>query len=161
MIKIKFLVIGSLKEKYFKDMQNEYLKRLQRYCDIEIKEFKEIPFDSNKLNTDLIESIKSNESKDILNLIKKDDILILLDLHGNELDSIKFSNILNNYISSLRGNIIIVIGGPLGVSKELILRSNLRLKLTNLTFTHQFCRIITLEQIYRAFKIINHESYHY
>ena len=59
MIKIKFLVIGSLKEKYFKDMQNEYLKRLQRYCDIEIKEFKEIPFDSNKLNTDLIESIKS------------------------------------------------------------------------------------------------------
>ena len=161
MIKIKFLVIGSLKEKYFKDMQNEYLKRLQRYCDIEIKEFKEIPFDSNKLNTDLIESIKSNESKDILNLIKKDDILILLDLHGNELDSIKFSNILNNYISSLRGNIIIVIGGSLGVSKELILRSNLRLKLSNLTFTHQFCRIITLEQIYRAFKIINHESYHY
>ena len=161
MIKIKFIVIGSLKEDYLVKMEKEYLKRLSKYASVNITEFKETPFEANKLTKETINKIVSLEDKKILEKINKEDVLILLDLKGKSLTSEEFSFKLNDYISNLRGGIVISIGGPLGVSEELRNRANLRLKLSDLTFTHQFTRILILEQLYRAFKIINHENYHY
>lgn len=161
MIKIKFIVIGSLKEDYLVKMEKEYLKRLSKYASVNITEFKETPFEANKLTKETINKIVSLEDKKILEKINKEDVLILLDLKGKSLTSEEFSFKLNDYISNLRGDIVISIGGPLGVSEALRNRANLRLKLSDLTFTHQITRILILEQLYRAFKIINHENYHY
>ena len=134
MINIKLVVVGKLKEKFHKDEINEYLKRLSRYSKVNI--------------------IEVEEEK-----IKEDEFVFLLDLHGKEISSEDFAQKLND-LSLNYSTITFVIGGSLGVSDELRKRSNFKLKLSPMTFTHQMTRIIILEQIYRAFKIKNNETYH-
>ena len=160
MIKINLLVIGSLKEEYLKNMSNEYIKRLSKFANLNIIEFKELELPKN-LNSNNIDLLLEKENEQILKLIKKEDYLLLLDLHGKSLTSENFANLIDKTISNLRGSLIIAIGGTLGVSKSLVNRANFRLKLSDLTFTHQFSRVIILEQLYRAFKIINNEAYHH
>ena len=160
MIKINFFCIGTLKEKYLQEMSKEYLKRLSKFAKVEIKEFKEVPF-KEKLNDEIISQVKTKEGTPILGQIKNEDYVILLDLHGKTFSSEEFACKFLNITSNLRGNIDVVIGGALGVSDELVERADLRFKISDLTFTHQFTRIITLEQIYRAFKINNNEQYHH
>ncbi len=160
MIKINLLVIGSLKEEYLKNMSNEYIKRLSKFANLNIIEFKELELPKN-LNSNNIDLLLEKEDEQILKLIKKEDYLLLLDLHGKSLTSENFANLIDKTISNLRGSLIIAIGGTLGVSKSLVNRANFRLKLSDLTFTHQFSRVIILEQLYRAFKIINNEAYHH
>ncbi|HBS10187.1 MAG TPA: 23S rRNA (pseudouridine(1915)-N(3))-methyltransferase RlmH, partial [Firmicutes bacterium] len=160
MIKINLLVIGSLKEEYLKNMSNEYIKRLSKFTNLNIIEFKELELPKN-LNSNNIDLLLEKEDEQILKLIKKEDYLLLLDLHGKSLTSENFANLIDKTISNLRGSLIIAIGGTLGVSKSLVNRANFRLKLSDLTFTHQFSRVIILEQLYRAFKIINNEAYHH
>jgi len=160
MIKINLLVIGSLKEEYLKNMSNEYIKRLSKFTNLNIIEFKELELPKN-LNSNNIDLLLEKENEQILKLIKKEDYLLLLDLHGKSLTSENFANLIDKTISNLRGSLIIAIGGTLGVSKSLVNRANFRLKLSDLTFTHQFSRVIILEQLYRAFKIINNEAYHH
>lgn len=156
MIKIKIYCVGNLKENYLKEMSAEYLKRLQKFAKISIFEFKEMNFLNNNL-----EDFLENEDKKILENLSKDDYVFLLDLHGKELDSIAFSNKVNEVIGVLRGDIAFVIGGTYGVSNSLRKRANFALKLSELTFTHQMTRVILLEQLYRSFKIINNEEYHH
>lgn len=160
MIKINLLVIGSLKEEYLKNMSNEYIKRLSKFANLNIIEFKELELPKN-LNSNNVDLLLEKEDEQILKLIKKEDYLLLLDLHGKSLTSENFANLIDKTISNLRGSLIIAIGGTLGVSKSLVNRANFRLKLSDLTFTHQFSRVIILEQLYRAFKIINNEAYHH
>ena len=140
MINIKLVVVGKLKEKFHKDEINEYLKRLSRYSKISIIEVEE-------------EKIKDNAS------IKENEFVFLLDLHGKEITSEDFAKKLDD-LSLNYSTITFVIGGSLGVSDELRKRSNFKLKLSPMTFTHQMTRIIILEQIYRSFKINNNETYH-
>ena len=160
MIKIKFLVVGNLKEEYLRKMSDEYLKRLSKFASINIIEFKELelPKDLNEIN---IQKHLEKEDEPIIKSIKNEDYLILLDLHGKSVSSEAFADIISVAINTLRGNLIIAIGGTLGISKALLNRANFRLKISDLTFTHQFCRVIALEQLYRAFKINNHEAYHH
>lgn len=160
MIKIKFLVVGNLKEEYLRKMSDEYLKRLSKFASINIIEFKELelPKDLNEIN---IQKHLEKEDEPIIKSIKNEDYLILLDLHGKSVSSEAFADIISVAIKTLRGNLIIAIGGTLGISKALLNRANFRLKISDLTFTHQFCRVIALEQLYRAFKINNHEAYHH
>ena len=160
MIKIKFLVVGNLKEEYLRKMSDEYLKRLSKFASINIVEFKELelPKDLNESN---MQKHLEKEDEPIIKSIKNEDYLVLLDLHGKSVSSEAFADIISEAIKTLRGNLIIVIGGTLGISKALLNRANFRLKISDLTFTHQFCRVIALEQLYRAFKINNHEAYHH
>lgn len=160
MIKIKFLVVGNLKEEYLRKMSDEYLKRLSKFASINIIEFKELelPKDLNEIN---IQKHLEKEDEPIIKSIKNEDYLVLLDLHGKSVSSEAFADIISVAIKTLRGNLIIAIGGTLGISKALLNRANFRLKISDLTFTHQFCRVIALEQLYRAFKINNHEAYHH
>ena len=158
MIKIKILCIGNLKENYLLAMQNEYLKRLTNYAKVEIKEEKEEK--SNDVNDSIITQILNKEGERLLKKIDDNDYVILLDLHGKEMDSIQFANLIDRNMTNGYSSFCFVIGGSYGVSEDLRKRANTKLCLSPMTFTHQFTRIIILEQIYRAFKINNNEVYH-
>lgn len=160
MIRINIYTIGTLKEKYLKEMSLEFLKRLQKFTKISVLEFEEL--DINRLNSyKNVNDFLEKEDKIILSKIKPNDYLILLDLHGRSLSSEDFTKMLEDVSSTLRGDLNFVIGGTLGVSNSLRERANFSFKISDLTFTHQMTRVILLEQIYRAFKIINHEAYHH
>mgnify|MGYP003282091916 CR=1 FL=1 len=158
MVNIKLIAVGKIKEDYLKNEINEYLKRLSRYTKISIIEVDDEKIINNSsLKED--EKVKENEGKRLLKQIKEKDFVLLIDLHGQELDSIEFSNKFLQ-ITNTNSNIDIVIAGSLGSSNDVIERANYRLCLSKMTFTHQMTRAIVLEQIYRAFKIINNETYH-
>ena len=149
---IKIVCVGKIKEKYFKEAISEYEKRLSKYTKLEIIEV--IDFDRNSK-----EEVKRLEGELILKNIKDKDYVITLDISGNKLSSISLATKLDN-ILSMNSNITFVIGGSYGICEEVKKRSNYSLSFSNLTFPHQLFRVILLEQIYRAFKIINNESYH-
>ena len=158
MINIKLVVVGKLKEKFHKDEINEYLKRLSRYSKVNIIEVEE---EKIKDNSSLKENeiILTKEGNNVLKQIKENEFVFLLDLHGKEISSEEFAAKINK-LSLDYSTVTFVIGGSLGVSNDLRKRSNFKLKLSPMTFTHQMTRIIILEQIYRAFKINNNEVYH-
>ena len=156
MIKIRLVMVGTLKEKFLKDAINEYLKRLSRFAKVEIVELEE-----SKIQSKSEEQIKKEEGERILKRIKESDYLILLDLKGEMLSSEEFSTKLKNLIDKGVSPLTFVIGGTLGLSEEVRKRANLSISISRMTFTHQMCRVILLEQIYRAFKIINNEEYHH
>ena len=156
MIKIKLVTVGTLKEKFLKDAINEYLKRLSRFAKVEIVELEE-----SKIQSKSEEQIKKEEGERILKRIKESDYLILLDLKGEMLSSEELSTKLKNLIDKGVSPLTFVIGGTLGLSEEVRKRANLSISISRMTFTHQMCRVILLEQIYRAFKIINNEEYHH
>ena len=159
MLNIKLVVVGKLKEKCHKDEVDEYLKRLSRYAKVSIIEVEE---EKIKDNSSLKENqmILVKEGNNVLRNIKDNEYMFLLDLHGKEISSEEFASKMKDLPVNNYSTISFVIGGSLGVSDELRARSNFKLKLSPMTFTHQMTRIIILEQIYRAFKINSNETYH-
>ena len=156
---IKIICIGKIKEDYLKDGINEYLKRLSRYTKIEIIELKDIPLKDNMSEMEE-EKAKEEESSLIESRLKDSDYLIALDRMGKELSSIELSKKIDNTLSSVNKDIVFMIGGSLGLSKELLNKSDLVISFSKLTFPHQLFRLILLEQIYRSFKIMKNETYH-
>lgn len=156
---IKIICVGKIKEKYFISAIEEYKKRLSAYATVE---FIEVPDEKIPLNASLKdeENIKKKEGDRVLSKIKDHDFVILLDVYGKEIDSVSFSNYLNNKMIQGNSSFTFVIGGSLGLSLSLRERANEKISLSKMTFTHQFCRVILLEQIYRAFKIMRGETYH-
>lgn len=150
---INLIVVGKLKEKSMQELSDEYLKRIQPYHKLKIIELKD--FSTNGK----LDSIKK-ESELILKAIKPQDYVIVLDLEGKDIDSVTLSNKIDGIFLNNSSNITFIIGGSMGLSEEVKQRANYKWKLSNLTFTHQFARIIALEQIYRAFKILSNEPYH-
>ena len=146
---IKIICVSKIKEKFYVDAINEYKKRLSKYTKLEIIETPDYNFDEEKT--------KLEEGKNILSKIKDTDFVVTLEINGNMLSSNELSEFINKNITK---NIVFVIGGSLGLSEEVLKRSNYSLSFSKLTFPHQLFRIILLEQIYRSFKIINNESYH-
>ena len=158
-MKVKIICVGKLKEKYLVAGIAEYLKRMQAYCKVEVYEVSDesIP-DNCSLANEMI--IKSKEGKKILDKIKQDDYVVLLDVAGKEIDSIMLAKQMENCMISGKSTIDFVIGGSLGHGQEIIERANFRLSFSKMTFPHQLMRLILVEQIYRAFKIMKNESYH-
>lgn len=156
---IKLITCGKLKEKWMKMACDEYCKRIKGYERLELFEVadEKTPDQASAAQN---EKIKIIEGERILSLIKPNDFVILLDLQGETKDSVGFANFLDTQYTYGNSNITFVIGGSLGVSKELIQRANFRWKLSDQTFPHQLCKIIVLEQIYRSFKILKNEPYH-
>ena len=157
MVNIKIIAVGKIKESFHKEEINELSKRLSKYCKLQI-----IEVDEYKLKDESAKSIQltlEKEGESLVKHIKKDDYVFLLDLHGKEISSEKFSSQMDNLISQGK-SITFIIGGSYGLSDVVRSNSNYLLKLSDMTFTHQMTRILILEQIYRAFKIINKESYH-
>lgn len=156
MVKIKLVAVGTIKEKFHKDTITEYVKRLSRFAKIEIIEVEE-----TKIQNKSEEQVKKEEGERLLKRVGSEDFVILLDLHGKFITSEEFADKINDLISKGVSPITFVIGGTLGLSDEVRKRANFALAISKMTFTHQMCRGILFEQIYRAFKIINHEEYHH
>ena len=158
MLSINIICIGKIKEKFFKDAINEYSKRLSKYCKLNILELpdEKIP---EKTNLNIENDIKSKECNNIINHIKKDSYIICLDLKGKELTSEELSKNIEN-ISMQSSQITFIIGGSLGLNEKLLNLANQSICFSKMTFPHQLIRIFLLEQLFRAFKISNGETYH-
>lgn len=156
MMKIKIVSVGSIKEKFLKDAISEYLKRLTRFAKIEI-----IEVDETKIQNKSEEQVKKEEGERLLKRIVQDEFVFLLDLKGELISSEVLAQKINDLINKGISPLTFVIGGTLGLSEEVRKRANINLSISKMTFTHQMCRMIILEQIYRAFKIINNEEYHH
>lgn len=155
---ITLLCIGKNKEKALCQLENEYVKRIQPFSKlqvIEVKDESNVHMERDKE----AELIKEKEGKHVLEKIRPQDFVILLDLHGKMSDSISFSNQLESWFMK-SSDLVFVIAGSLGPSSDLVKRADYRWKLSDLTFTHLMTRILVLEQIYRAFMIQNGRSYH-
>ena len=157
-MKIKIYCIGKIKEQYLKDGINEYTKRILPYSNIEIIEVQDSKVKDNPNSSD-IEKAKNEEGEKVLKLIKN-DYLIGLDLNKKEPTSEEFAEFLHSKLVKGGSNISFVIGGSYGLCDSLKQRCNSFISLSKLTFLHQMTRLILLEQIYRAFKILNNETYH-
>ena len=155
---IKIYAIGKIKD-FYKSGVDEYVKRISGYSKIEIIEVKDDSL-SEKPSQSEINKAKDNEGKRVLSLVKNNEFLIGLDLQKREFNSEEFAKFLNDSLITNGANISFVIGGSYGLSDELKKRVNTSITLSKLTFPHQLARLVLLEQIYRAFKIINNEPYH-
>lgn len=156
---IRIIGCGKIKEKWMRDGLAEYVKRIGAYDKLEVLEVADEKTPDNNSEAEN-EMVKYKEGQRILKLIKEDDYVILLDLAGKTMDSEKLSFCIEQLYVKGKSRIDFVIGGSLGVSKELIQRADFRWKLSDNTFPHQLCRIIVTEQIYRAFRIMHNEPYH-
>ena len=156
---IQIICIGKLKEKYWTDAVAEYMKRLGRYCNIEIVELKEAKLPANASEADE-ENVKIEEGHSILKSIKDDTYVITLEILGKQLTSPELADKIEELSLTGRSNVAFVIGGSLGLSAEVSKRADYKLSFSKMTFPHQMMRVILLEQIYRSFKIIKNETYH-
>lgn len=152
---IQIIAVGKLKEKATKQLVDEYLKRLQPYCKTEILEVNDEPNDSLPEK-----SVKEIEGERIIKAIRKGSYVILLELTGKQMDSISLAKKLSDTFTYQSSDITFIIGGSLGVSEAVKEQADFMWKLSELTFPHNLVRIMLVEQIYRAFKINNHEPYH-
>ena len=149
---IKIICVGKIKEKFFKEALEEYQKRLSKYTKIKIIEVEDINLDNEEI-------IKQKEKEQILKHIEKKDYIITLEIEGKQLSSIELSKKIED-LEITNPNITFIIGGSYGLANEIKNMSNMKLSFSKLTFPHQLFRVILLEQIYRAYKIKNNESYH-
>lgn len=149
---IKIICVGKIKEKFFREAIEEYKKRLTKYTKINIIEVEDI-------NINNAELIKQKESEQILKYIDKKDYIITLEIEEKQLSSEELSKKIEE-IEIINSNITFIIGGSYGLANEIKKISNFKLSFSKLTFPHQLFRVILLEQIYRAYKIKNNESYH-
>ena len=149
---IKIITVGTLKEKYLQEAIKEYSKRLQKYTNLEIIEVK----DEGVVEPQKAIEIESSRIEKHLN---NKDYVITLEIEGKEYSSPEFAEKIRNTLIE-NSNITFIIGGSYGLSDSIKERSNMHLSFSKMTFPHQLFRVILLEQIYRAYKINNNESYH-
>ena len=157
-MKIKLLCVGKVKEKYFTDAINEYVKRLSKFTTVEIVE---VPDEMTKDKASEAENLTvlKKEGDRLLSKIKDSDYVVTLEIEGKKLSSIGLADKISD-ICFKASTICLVIGGSLGLDTRVKQRSDFHLSFSDLTFPHQLMRVIVLEQLYRAFKIINNEPYH-
>ena len=156
---INIICIGKLKEKYWQEAVREYSKRLGSYCSLQIIELKESLLRANASAADE-EAVKLAEGREILKKIREGDYVISLEIKGKSFSSEHLAEHLEHLAIDGRSTVDFVIGGSLGLSAEVSRRAGLKLSFSAMTFPHQMMRVILLEQIYRSFKIIRHETYH-
>ena len=159
MLHIDIVCVGKIRENYLKDAIAEYSKRLSKYCVLTITELPDEKLPT-KLNNNLENEIKQKESNLILSHIKRDSYVIALDLKGKMYSSTEFSNKIQN-LSNVTSSISFLIGGTLGMTDELLKNCKELVCFSKMTFPHQLIRVFLLEQLFRAFKIANGETYHH
>lgn len=160
MLNINIICIGKIKENYLKDAISEYSKRLSKFCNLNIIELSDEKLPS-KLNDSIINEIKTKECNKIIQNIKKDSYVICLDLKGKQFSSEEFSGKIDNIALNFNSSITFIIGGTLGLNEEILSLSSEKICFSKMTFPHQLIRVFLLEQLFRAFKISNNETYHW
>ena len=156
-MKINIIAVGKIKEKYLKDAIDEYKKRLSKFCTLNIIEVNEsVAKVENDAN---IKKSLEDEAQSIISKLKN-EYVIALDIEGKEYSTVEISEKIKEITLKGASEISFIIGGSYGLDNSIKKRADLRLSFSRLTFPHQLFRVILLEQIYRAFKIINNEPYH-
>ena len=158
-MKITLITVGMIKEKYLKDAIAEYSKRLSRYCKLEIVEVADEKTPDNASDT-VEDAIRDKEGERILKYIKEDAFVITLEIAGKMLTSEEMAEKIEKLGVQGTSHIIFIIGGSIGLGREILKRSDYALSFSKMTFPHQLMRVILLEHIYRSYRIINHEPYH-
>lgn len=159
MLKITVLSVGKIKEKFYTEAVKEYSKRLGGYSKLDIVEVKDV---STKEGCSEAEKqlILDREKENIFARLPKDAYCIALDIGGDTFDSEGFADFISGRMESGDSHICFIIGGSLGLSQEVLSCCKKRISFSKMTFPHQLMRVILLEQIYRAFRIINNQPYH-
>ena len=155
-MKITLLAIGKTNTAEIRNIVDDYSRRINRYI-----KFEAVYIENNQQKYSDNEKQKIKEGEHILKKLQSGDYLILLDERGKEFNSVQFAEQLNLLFNQSIKNICFVIGGAYGFSEEVYARSNTKISLSRMTFSHQIIRAIFTEQLYRAFTIINNEPYHH
>lgn len=155
-MKIKIVALGKIKEKFLKDGIEEFLKRLTPYATVEIVELQPIEIKDENLTQKALEQ----EAEKILANIKPNSYVITLEILGRQLSSEDFAAKINEIINSGISELVFIIGSSCGIAPSVSQRSDFKLSISKMTFLHQFARLLLVEQIYRAFKILKNETYH-
>ena len=158
-MKITIVCVGKIKEKFYRDAVEEYKKRLGRYCKMQIVEVADEKT-PDKASEALENQIKEKEGQRILAQIREGAYVIALAIEGKMLSSEELAGKMQKLGVEGKGHLVFVIGGSLGLSKEVMDRADHALSFSKMTFPHQLMRVILLEQIYRSFRIIAGEPYH-
>ncbi len=158
-MKITILTVGKIKEKYFVSAIQEYTKRLSRYCKLEIVEVadEKTPDNASEHEEDII---RAKEGERLKKYIKSDAYVIALAIDGKQTTSEGFADKIQKLGIGGHSHIIFIIGGSIGIDKDIIKNADEKLSFSQMTFPHQLMRVILLEQVYRAYRIINGEPYH-
>ena len=155
-MKIKIIALGKIKEKFLKDGIDEFMKRLRPYIPVEIIELQPVEIkDGNMVSKALDE-----EAEKILAQVKKESYIITLEINGKQLSSEDFAEKIDEISKSGVSELIFIIGSSCGLSPAVSKRADYKLSISKMTFLHQFARLLLVEQIYRAFKILKNETYH-
>ncbi|HKL41813.1 MAG TPA: 23S rRNA (pseudouridine(1915)-N(3))-methyltransferase RlmH [Clostridia bacterium] len=151
--------IGKVKDKFFRGTIKDYAKRLSRYTKIKYIHLK--PGHTTKeMSEKDIALVKEKEGEDIINRLSSRDYVMALDLNGTTYDSESFAEKIRKLRVQGKSNITFIIGGSHGLSKAVLKKANTSISFSKMTFPHQLMQVILIEQVYRAFKIINNEPYH-
>lgn len=156
---ITIVCVGKIKESFYRDAIAEYAKRLSKYCKFRIEEVADEECKENASAAEE-EAVKTKEGERILKKISASAFVYVLAIQGKKLDSVGFSEELSKLFVGGKSDICFVIGGSIGLSDEVMQRADKKLSFSDMTFPHQLMRVILSEQIYRAFRIMNHEPYH-
>lgn len=155
-MKIRIIALGKIKEKFLKDGIDEFLKRLTPYATVEITELSPVEIKDENLT----EKALDEEGDKILSLIKPQSYVITLEIQGKMLSSEELAEKIETLTNDGTQEVVFVIGSSCGLSKKVSERADFKLSMSKMTFLHQFARLLLVEQIYRAFKIIRKETYH-
>ena len=158
-MKISILCVGKVKEKFYREAIDEFTKRLSRYCKLEIIEVSDEKTKEQSSETE-IRLVKEKEGERLLKNLKEDAYVIALCIDGKQLDSEELSEKMEKLGIQGVSHICFIIGGSLGLSDAVVKRADFKLSFSKMTFPHQLMRVILLEQIYRGYRIMNHEPYH-
>jgi len=156
-MQIKLLAIGKTDNSQLQSLIDDYTKRLSYYIKFEL----EIIPDLKKAKHLSEAQQKQKEGELILSKLNNSDVLILLDENGKQMDSVGFSNYLQKHMNSGIKQLVFVIGGPYGFSKEVYQKAQGKLSLSKMTFSHQMVRLFFIEQLYRGCTILRNEPYHH
>ena len=158
-MKIRFLTVGKCKEPYLRDAASEYLKRLSRFAEVTVTEVQDEKTTDGASEAEN-ERVKALEGARLLKMIKDRDHVIALAINGKTFDSAGMAERLKTLMNEGKSDLVFVIGGSLGLSEEVLRRSDEQWSYSRLTFPHMLMRVIALEQLYRSFKILAGEPYH-
>ena len=158
-MKISVIAVGKIKEKYLKDAVTEYSKRLSRYCKLEIIEAADEKTPDHA-SVAVEDAIRAKEGERLLKHIRDDMYVISLEIGGKMLTSEEFAEKIETLGVQGKSSIAFVIGGSIGLGKEVLKRSDFALSFSKMTFPHQLMRVVLLEQVYRGYRIVNGEPYH-
>ena len=156
MLKLNFIVVDRTRSHFIREGEEEYLERLKRFISFKWSEVKPVRITKNRSDEEVIKK----EGDNILAKAESGDYMIALDSSGRQYSSEGFASMFKKLSAENRGQICFVVGGPLGLAKEVLNRADHIVSLSKMTLTHEMARLILTEQIYRAFTIIKGHNYH-